>query len=72
MLIDSKAPLILAFVLGPLIEVAFRQTMIFSDGSFVIFVQRPICAFLLLVAVGIIITASIKKRTFSTAIAGEE
>ena len=65
-------PLILAFVLGPLIEVAFRQTMIVSEGSLMVFVQRPICAFLLLIAVGIIITASFKKRKFATALAGEE
>ena len=65
-------PLILAFVLGPLIEVAFRQSMIFSDGSFLIFMQRPICAVLLLVALAIIAMAMVKKRTFVTALAGEE
>jgi putative tricarboxylic transport membrane protein len=65
-------PLILAFVLGPLIEVAFRQTMIVSEGSLLVFVQKPICAFLLLVTAGIIVTASFKKRTFASAIAGEE
>jgi putative tricarboxylic transport membrane protein len=64
-------PLILAFVLGPLIEVAFRQTMIVSKGSLLVFVQRPICAFLLLIAVGIIVTAFIKKRTFASTIEGE-
>ena len=65
-------PLILAFVLGPLIEVTFRQTMISFDGNLLVFVQRPICAVLLLVALGIIVTALFKKRTFSAAIAGEE
>ena len=64
-------PLILAFVLGPLMEVAFRQTMIVSEGSLLVFVQRPICAVLLLVSVGIILTASLKKRTFAIAIDGE-
>jgi putative tricarboxylic transport membrane protein len=65
-------PLILAFVLGPLFEVAFRQTIISFDGSLMVFVQRPICAVLLLVALGILLTAVFKKRTFSVAIAGEE
>jgi putative tricarboxylic transport membrane protein len=64
-------PMVLAFVLGPLIEVAFRQTMIVSEGSLMVFAQRPICAFLLLVAVVIIITASFKKRTFASAIEAE-
>jgi len=41
----ERPPLVLAFVLGPLIEKAFRQSMIFSDGSFTIFFTRPISAF---------------------------
>jgi putative tricarboxylic transport membrane protein len=36
------APMILAFVLGPLIEFNFRQSLIMSGGSFSIFVTRPI------------------------------
>jgi len=64
-------PLILAFVLGPLIEVAFRQSMIGSDGSFMIFITRPISAFFLLATLGIIVTAFIKKRTFASTIEGE-
>ena len=35
-------PLILAFILGPLLETALRQTLIISHGSFSIFIQRPI------------------------------
>jgi TctA family transporter len=53
-------------------EVAFRQTMIGSDGSFMAFITRPISAVLILIIVGIIITAFIKKRTFAGAIEGEE
>jgi putative tricarboxylic transport membrane protein len=68
----EPAPLILAFVLGPLIEVAFRQSMIVSDGSFMIFINRPISAFFVLVALGIILTALIKKRTFATEIEVEK
>jgi len=36
------APLILAFVLGPMMEDALRQSLIISHGSFSIFLQRPI------------------------------
>lgn len=42
------APLLLALVLGPKLEVAFRQSMMISHGDFQIFLQRPIAlAFLL-------------------------
>jgi putative tricarboxylic transport membrane protein len=65
-------PLILAFVLCPLIETAFRQSLIFSRGSFMIFITQPISAFFLLVALGIVITALIKKRSFAGKIESEE
>jgi putative tricarboxylic transport membrane protein len=38
------APLVLAFVLGPLIEQSLRQSLLLSQGSFLIFVSRPISA----------------------------
>jgi putative tricarboxylic transport membrane protein len=68
----ERPPLILAFVLGPLIEKAFRQSMIFSDGSFTIFFTRPISAFFILIAFGVLITASIKKRSFADKIEDEK
>lgn len=37
-------PFILAFVLGPILEYSLKQSLIFSKGSFVIFVTRPIAA----------------------------
>jgi putative tricarboxylic transport membrane protein len=36
------APLLLAFVLGPIMEKNLRQTLIISQGSFIIFIERPI------------------------------
>jgi putative tricarboxylic transport membrane protein len=36
------APLLLALVLGPKLEVAFRQSLMISHGNFGIFVDRPI------------------------------
>jgi putative tricarboxylic transport membrane protein len=41
----EPAPLILAFILGKLIEKTFRQSMTMSGGSFAIFWERPIAAF---------------------------
>lgn len=68
----ERPPLILAFVLGPLLEKAFRQSMIVSDGSFTIFLTRPISAFFILVAFGVLITAFIKKRSFVEHIESEQ
>jgi len=53
------APLILGFILGPKIEVSLRQSLITSDGSFSIFVTRPISAVFIAVTVAIVITACI-------------
>jgi len=40
----EPAPLLLAFVLEPLLETNFRQSLIMSDGKFSIFFERPICS----------------------------
>ena len=53
-------------------EVAFRQSIIGSEGALSVFVTRPISLVLLLLTLGILITAFIKKRTFAEAIEGEE
>jgi putative tricarboxylic transport membrane protein len=60
----ERPPLILAFVLGPLVEAAFRQSMISSEGSFSIFLTRPISAFFFLVAMGVLVSACVKKKGF--------
>ncbi len=44
----EAAPLLLALVLGPKLEVAFRQALMISHGSFAVFVQRPISLVFLL------------------------
>lgn len=51
----SLAPLVLAFVLGPLMETALRQSLILSQGSFGIFFERPISAALLALGVAVVI-----------------
>ena len=45
------APLLLALVLGPKLEVAFRQALMISHGSFGVFVNRPVSMVFLLVTV---------------------
>jgi putative tricarboxylic transport membrane protein len=44
----EPAPLVLAFVLGPMFENALRQSLIISNGSPMIFFTRPIAAAFLL------------------------
>jgi len=44
------APLILAYVLGPMLERSMRQSLIYSDGSLAIFFTRPVSAALLGIA----------------------
>jgi putative tricarboxylic transport membrane protein len=44
------APLVLAFVMGPLLENNLRQSLLMSGGSFGIFINRPISAVTLAVA----------------------
>ena len=46
----EAAPLILAFILGPLLEQSLRQSLLISGGSFMIFITRPISGIVLGVA----------------------
>jgi putative tricarboxylic transport membrane protein len=46
----EPAPLVLAFVLGPMFENAFRQSLILSGGNPLIFLSRPIAATFLLIS----------------------
>jgi putative tricarboxylic transport membrane protein len=46
----ETAPLILALVLGPMLEVAIRQSLLLSAGSPLIFVTRPISSVLMLIS----------------------
>jgi putative tricarboxylic transport membrane protein len=51
----EPAPLLLGFVLGPLLEENLRRAMILSRGDFSIFVTRPISATLLAIAAAVLI-----------------
>jgi putative tricarboxylic transport membrane protein len=51
----DSAPLVLALVLGPMMERSFREAMMISKGDLTVFLTRPISATLLVV--GIIVMA---------------
>jgi putative tricarboxylic transport membrane protein len=61
----EPAPLVLALILGPMLEVNFRQSLILSHGDLSIFFQRPIAAVLLVVSMVLLaypILQDIKKQ----------
>jgi putative tricarboxylic transport membrane protein len=53
----EAAPLVLAFVIGPLMENALRLSLIKSNGNFAIFLTRPISAVCLAVAFALLAIA---------------
>ena len=61
----EPAPMLLGFVLGKLMEEKLRQAMILSRGSFMTFLERPLSAALLVVALIMLVIAvlpAMRKR----------
>ena len=61
----EPAPLVLAFVLGPLMEETLRRAMLIARGDPTVFITRPISAVLIAVAVMLLAVAilpTIRKR----------
>ncbi len=62
----EPAPLVLAFVLGPLLENNMRKSLIMSQGDFSIFITRPLTAVFIVVAIFLLVSPLIpgigKKR----------
>ena len=56
------APLVLALVLGPMMEEAFRQSLMLSKGDFSIFISRPLSLAFLVVAVLLVIIPIVTQR----------
>ena len=56
------APMVLALVLGPMLETALRQSLIKSKGDFSIFFTRPISATCLILAVVLIVLPLFRRR----------
>jgi putative tricarboxylic transport membrane protein len=56
------APLVLAFVLGPIAENSIRQSLLLSDNSPVIYLQRPISATLIGLAVVLLLLLTFGRR----------
>ena len=56
------APLVLAFVLGPIAENSIRQSLLLSDNSPMIYLQRPISAVLIGMAVLLLLVLTFGRR----------
>jgi putative tricarboxylic transport membrane protein len=60
----EPAPLLLGYILGPMMEENFRRSLLLSRGDFTTFVTRPLSLTLLIVALGLVVIValpSIKK-----------
>ena len=55
------APAVLAIVLGPLAERAFRQTLIADQGDLSVFIERPLSATFLVLAVVLAVAPFVRK-----------
>ena len=52
----EMAPLILAYVLGPMLEAHFRTSLVMSDGNLRIFLERPISSVTLVISALLLIS----------------
>jgi putative tricarboxylic transport membrane protein len=50
----DPAPLVLGLVISPILEMSLRQALIMSDGGWLIFLQRPVSAVLLVVGAALL------------------
>lgn len=67
----DAAPLVLAVVLGPMLEEAFRQSLMMSNGDFSIFVARPLSLGFLIVAFLLLLIPIITQRKKLSTLAEE-
>ncbi len=55
----DPAPLVLGLVIAPIFEMSLRQSLIMSDGAWLIFLQRPVALALLALSAGLLVLAAI-------------
>jgi putative tricarboxylic transport membrane protein len=58
----EPAPLVLAFVLGPMLENNLRKALILSQGDFMTFIEKPISAACLALAAAALVVALLPAR----------
>lgn len=67
----EAAPLIMAFILGPLLEKSLRQSLLMSEGNFSIFFTRSISAWCLIIALLLFLSSIFlrKRRQIASKVA---
>jgi len=61
----EPAPLILGFILGPLMEENLRRAMLLSRGDALVFFQRPISLTMLIIAgilLAVVLAPAVRKK----------
>lgn len=56
------APLLLGFILGPLMEEHFRRALVMARGDLTVFLQRPVSAVFLVLTAAMLVAPAIAKR----------
>lgn len=51
----EPAPLLLGYILGPMLEENLRRALVLSRGDYIVFVTRPISLVMMLMAVGLLV-----------------
>jgi putative tricarboxylic transport membrane protein len=59
----DPAPLVLGLVIAPIFEMSLRQSLIMSDGTWGIFLERPIALVLLLISAALLALAAFSAIT---------
>ncbi len=65
-------PIVLALILGPMVEENFRKTLVMSHGDYSVFVTRPISAVLLALSIISVATTLIRERQHRKKMAAPE
>jgi len=70
----EPAPMILGFILGPLMEENLRRAMLLSRGDPLVFFQKPISATFLIISIVLLVVISLPalRSKREQAFAGEE
>jgi putative tricarboxylic transport membrane protein len=67
------APVALTFILGPMMELAMRQSLIIAQGNMYVFITRPISGGLLALSVLVLFSSAIRALPFgSDAVRGQD
>jgi putative tricarboxylic transport membrane protein len=59
----DPAPLVLGLVVAPTLELSLRQSLVMSNGNWLIFFTRPIAATLFAIAIGLLLLSALSLLT---------